>query len=80
MGNPSLRLSEVLRVFNPYFSPGTCPMKKLLFVDKKRVEPTLIFIEKILFSLKLFSGHFYGQSFFKTVQGPFKIISQNGSS
>ena len=28
------------------------------------------FIEKILFSLKLFSGHFYGQSFIKPVRGP----------
>ena len=35
------------------------------------VEPTIFFIEKISFSLKLFSGHFYGQSFIKTVRGPF---------
>ena len=39
-------------------------------MDKSRVEPTIFFIEKISFSLKLFSGHFYGQSFIKTVQGP----------
>ena len=31
----------------------------------------IFFIEKISFSLKLFSGHFYGQSFIKTVRGPF---------
>ena len=43
----------------------------MAFVDKSRVEPTIFFIEKI-FSLKLFSGHFYGQSFIKTVRGPYK--------
>ena len=36
------------------------------------MEPTIFFIEKISFSLKLFSGHFYGQSFIKTVRGPFE--------
>ena len=41
-------------------------------MDKSRVEPTIFFIEKkISFSLKLFSGHFYGQSFIKTVRGPY---------
>ena len=39
-------------------------------MDKSRVEPTIVFKEKISFSLKLFSGHFYGQSFIKTVRGP----------
>ena len=29
-------------------------------MDKSRVEPTIFFIEKISFSLKLFSGHFMG--------------------
>ena len=43
----------------------------MAFVDKSRVEPTIFFIEKISFSLKLFSGYFYGQSFIKTVRGPF---------
>ena len=61
-------LNSKNRVFNPYFSIDTCPMRKLL----SRVEPTIFFIEKILFSLKLFSGHFYGQSFIKTVRGPCK--------
>ena len=42
----------------------------MAFVDKSRVEPTIFFIEKSSFSLKLFSGHFYGQSFIKTVRGP----------
>ena len=45
-------------------------------MDKSRVEPTIFFIEKISFSMKLFSGHFYGQSFIKTVRGPsvFELI------
>ena len=49
----------------------------MAFVDKSRVEPTNFFIEKISFSLKFFSGHFYGQSFIKTVRGPFttKMLS-----
>ena len=42
----------------------------MAFVDKSRVEPTIFFIEKLSFSLELFSGHFYGQSFIKTVRGP----------
>ena len=45
-------------------------------MDKSRVEPTIFFIEKISFSLKLFSGHFYGQSFIKTVRGPFTICKR----
>ena len=53
-------LNSKNRVFNPYFSIGTCPMRKTAFVDKSRVEPTIFFIEKIPFSLKLFSGPFYG--------------------
>ena len=42
-------------------------------MDKSRVEPTIFFIEKISFSLKPKSGHFYGQFFIKTVRGPFSI-------
>ena len=42
-------------------------------MDKSSVEPTIFFIEKISFSLKLFSGHFYGQSFIKTVRGPLQL-------
>ena len=44
-------------------------------MDKSRVEPTFFFIEKISFSLKLFAGHFYGQSFIKTVRGPLNICN-----
>ena len=43
-------------------------------MDRSRVEPTIFFIEKISFSMKLFSGHFYGQSFVKTVRGPFRHL------
>ena len=39
-------------------------------MDKSSVEPTFFLIEKISFSLKLFSGHFYWQSFIKTVRSP----------
>ena len=42
-------------------------------MDKSSVEPTIFFIEKISFSLKFFSGHFYGQSFIKTVRGPYLL-------
>ena len=42
-------------------------------MDKSRVEPTIFFMEKISFLLKLFSGHFYGQSFIKTVRDPLNI-------
>ena len=30
-------------------------------------------MEKISFYLKLVSGHFYGQSFMKTVRGPYRV-------
>ena len=46
-------------------------------MDKSRVEPTIFFIEKISFSLKLFSGHFYGQIFIKTVRGPLVFSMPN---
>ena len=56
--------------FQPIFFIWYLSNEKTAFVDKSRVEPTIFFIEKISFSLKLFSGHFYGQSFVKTVRGP----------
>ena len=46
-------------------------------MDKSRVEPSIFFIEKLSFSLKLFSGHFYGQSFIKTVRGPLVTLRPN---
>ena len=45
-------------------------MRKTLFADNSRVEHTIVLMEKLSFSLKLFSGDFYGQSFIKTVRGP----------
>ena len=54
--------------FNKYLSN-----EKTALVDKSRIGPIIFFIEKISFSLKLFSGHFYGQSFIKTVRGPLTI-------
>ena len=65
-------LNSKNRVFNPYFS--YLSNEKTAFVDKSSVEPTIFFIEKISFSLKLFSGHFYGQSFIKTVRVPFIFV------
>ena len=47
--------------------------EKTAFVDKSRIEPTIFLIEKMSFSLKLFSGHFDGQSFIKTVRGPLQL-------
>ena len=66
-------LNSKNRVFNPYFSIGWyLSNEKTAFVDKSSVEPTIFFIE----NLKLFSGHFYGQSFIKTVRGPcFSLVS-----
>ena len=46
-------------------------------MDNSRVKATIFFIEKISFSLKLFSGHFYGQSFIKTVRGPLILCLYN---
>ena len=62
-------LNSKKRVYNPYFLIGTFLCENT-FADNLRVEPTIVFMEKISFSLKLFSGHFYGQSFIKTVRGP----------
>ena len=42
-------------------------------MDKSRVEPTIFFIEKISFALKLFSGHFYGQILHLDCPGSFKV-------
>ena len=34
------------------------------------MEPTILFMEKISFSLKFFSGHFYGQSSLRLSEVP----------
>ena len=64
------------RVFNPYFSIGTGPMRKLLLWISRGLNLLSFSYKKVLFSLKLFSGHFYGQSFIKTVRGPLELLSQ----
>ena len=67
----SYMLNSTNGVFNPYILIGTCPMQIIgtcPIADNSRVEPTIFFMEKN--SLKLFSGHFYGQSFIQTVRGP----------
>ena len=56
--------------FQPIFFNWYLSNEKTAFVDKSMVEPAIFFREKISFSLKLFSDHFYGQSFIKTVRGP----------
>ena len=48
--------------------------EKNTFADNSRDEPTIFFMEKQLLSLKLLSGDFYGQSFIKTVRGPFAHV------
>ena len=50
--------------------------EKKTFADNSRVEPTIFLMEKLSVSLKLFSGHFSGQSFIKTVRGPL-VLWQN---
>ena len=61
------------KVFNPYFN-WYLSNEKNTFADNSNVEPSIFFIEKISYSLKLFSGHFYGQSFIKTVQCPLHML------
>ena len=54
--------------------------EKNTFADNSRVEPTIFLMEKLSFSLKLFSGNFYGQSFVKTVRGPLLLDHQTYGS
>ena len=49
----------MLNSFQPIFFNWHLSNEKLFFVGKSRVELTF-FIEKISFSMKLFSGHFMG--------------------
>ena len=63
-------LNSKNRVFYPYFFKWYLSNEKTAFVDKLRDEPTFFFMEKISFAFKLFSGHFHGQSFIKTIRGP----------
>ena len=54
----SYMLNSKNSVSNPYFH--LLSNKKNIFVDNSRVEPTIFFMDKISFSLKLFSGHVMG--------------------
>ena len=64
-------LNSKNRVINTYFSISTCPMRKrLLWISRG--------LNLLSFSMKLFSGHFYGQSFIKTVRGPWHSGDYNG--
>ena len=47
-------------------------MRKILLRIIRELNPTIFLIEKLSFSLKLLSGSFYGQSFIKTVRGPYQ--------
>ena len=49
-------------IFKKYLSN-----EKNTFTNNSRGESTIFLMEKLSFSLKLFSGHLYGQSFIKTV-------------
>ena len=72
-------LKSKKKSFQPIFFNWYLSNEKTTFVDKSSVEPTIFSIEKISFSLKLFSGHFNGQSFIKTVRGPC-IFAYSGTS
>ena len=62
--------------FLPIFFNWYLSNEKTAFADNSRVNPTIFFIEKISFSLKFFSGDFYGQSFIKTVPGPLQVLTR----
>ena len=62
----SYMLNTKNRVFNPYFY-----CEKILL--RIGVEPAILFMEQISFSLKIFSDYFYGQNFIKTARGPFLL-------
>ena len=55
----SYMLNNRNRVINPYFSQYLSNVKSL-FADNLRAEKTTFSSEKISFSLKLLSGHFWG--------------------
>ena len=64
------------RVLNPYFLISTCPMSNAFLCIIRGPNQLPFYKEKILFSLKLSSAYFYGQSCIKTVWGPlhFKLL------
>ena len=52
-------------------------MRKAIFADNSRAEPTILVMEKNIIFLETFSGHFYGQFFIKTVRGHLSTRSDN---
>ena len=56
--------------FKPIFLSRYLSNEKSIF-DNSMAEPNILSIGKYHF-LKIFSGHFYGQFFIKTVRGPFR--------
>ena len=63
-------LNSKKRGFRPIFLNRYLSNEKDIFADNSSVEPAIFSMEKLSVSMKLFSGHFYGQSFIKTVRGP----------
>ena len=59
------KLGFPTHIFNRYL-----PNEKTPFTDNSRVEPTISLMEKLSFSLKLFSVNFYGQTLIMTVRDP----------
>ena len=59
-------------IFNLYFNMYLSNMKSPICGLYSRDEPYIFSMENLSFSLKLLSCHFCGQSFIKTVRGPFK--------
>ena len=62
-------LNSKNQVFQSIFLKRYLSNEKNTFADNLRVESTIFLMEKLSFSLKLSSGHFYSQSFIKTVRG-----------
>ena len=48
--------------FSTYIFNWYLFFEKHTFADNLSVDPTILFMEKMSFSLNLFSGHFYGQN------------------
>ena len=63
-------LNSKKQSFQPIFLKRYLSNEKNTFTNNSRGESTIFLMEKLSFSLKLFSGHLYGQSFIKTVRGP----------
>ena len=63
-------LNSKNRVLNPDFLKRYLSNETNPFADNLRVETIIFLMEKLSFSLKLVSGHFYGQSYIKSVRGP----------